>query len=84
MTQLKFRAADGLARRLYAAGSRLSLTGVDFGLHDIVAINRAFGGAGVTVQTRADLRAALVAAQTADTFTVIAAIIERGAYDGRI
>ena len=59
-------------------------TGVDFGLHDIAAIGRAFGGAGVTVQTRADLRAALVAAQTADTFTVIAAIIERGAYDGRI
>ena len=59
-------------------------TGVDFGLHDIAAIGRAFGGAGVTVQTRADLRAARVAAQTADTFTVIAAIIERGAYDGRI
>ena len=59
-------------------------TGVDFGLHDIAAIGRAFGGAGVTVKSRADLRVALVAAQTADTFTVIAAIIERGAYDGRI
>ena len=59
-------------------------TGVDFGLHDIAAIGRAFGGAGVTVKSRADLRAALVAAQSADTFTVIAAIIERGAYDGRI
>ena len=59
-------------------------TGVDFGLHDIAAIGRAFGGAGVTVKTRAELRAALTAAQTADTFTVIAAVIERGAYDGRI
>ena len=58
--------------------------GVDFGLHDIAAIGRAFGGAGATVKTREGLRAALVAAQTADTFTVIAAIIERGAYDGRI
>ena len=45
---------------------------------------RAFGGAGATVKTRADLRAALIAAQSSDTFTVIAAIIERGSYDGRI
>ena len=59
-------------------------TGVDFGLHDIAAIGRAFGGAGVTVQTRDDLRAALTTAMAADTFTVIAAIIDRGAYDGRI
>lgn len=59
-------------------------TGVDFGRHDFAAIGRAFGGAGVTVTSRAELKAALGAAQTADTFTVIAAIIERGAYDGRI
>ena len=59
-------------------------TGVDFGQHDIAAIGRAFGGAGVTVTSRADLHAALVTAQIADTFTVIAAQIERGAYDGRI
>ena len=59
-------------------------TGVDFGLHDIAAIGRAFGGAGATVKSRVELRAALTGAQTADTFTVIAAIIERGAYDGRI
>lgn len=63
---------------------QMANTGVDFGLHDIAAIGRAFGGAGVTVNSRAYLRAALVAAQTAGTFTVIAAIIERGAYDGRI
>ncbi len=59
-------------------------TGVDFGLHDIAAIGRAFGGAGVAVKSRTELRAALTAAQSAETFTVIAAIIERGAYDGRI
>ncbi len=58
--------------------------GVDFGLHDIAAIGRAFGGAGVTVRSRAELHAALDAAQTADSFTVIAAVIDRGAYDGRI
>ena len=58
--------------------------GVDFGLHDIAAIGRAFGGAGVTVKSREGLRSALVAAQSAATFTVIAAIIDRGAYDGRI
>ena len=59
-------------------------SGVDFGLHDIAAIGRAFGGAGATVKSRAELKTALVAAQTASAFTVIAAIIDRGAYDGRI
>jgi acetolactate synthase-1/2/3 large subunit len=63
---------------------QLSNTGVDFMKHDFAAIGRAFGGAGVTVQSRADLEIALQGAMAADTFTVIAAIIERGAYDGRI
>jgi len=58
--------------------------GVDFATHDFAAIGRAFGGAGVTVGTRADLQAALETALQADTFTVIAATIERGSYDGRI
>ncbi len=57
---------------------------VDFGQHDFAAMGRAFGGAGHTVQTRAELETALQAAQSADTFTVIACIIERGSYDGRI
>jgi len=57
---------------------------VDFGQHDFAAMGRAFGGAGHTVETRAELEAALHAAQSADTFTVIACMIERGAYDGRI
>ena len=63
---------------------QLSNTGVDFMKHDFAAIGRAFGGAGVTVQSRANLEIALQGAMAADTFTVIAAIIERGAYDGRI
>ncbi|KIC51219.1 thiamine pyrophosphate-binding protein [Tateyamaria sp. ANG-S1] len=63
---------------------RLTNAGVDFAKHDFAAMGRAFGGAGHTVTSRAELTAALTAAQTADTFTVIAALIERGAYDGRI
>lgn len=57
---------------------------VDFGHHDFAAIGRAFGGHGVRVTNRAELRAALQAAQEADTFTVIAAEIDRGSYDNRI
>lgn len=58
--------------------------GVDFAEHDFAAIGRAFGGAGVTVHNRAELRDALETALSAETFTVIAAKIERGSYDGRI
>src|SRR6056297_2740951 len=57
---------------------------VDFGHHDFAAIGRAFGGNGVRVTNRAELRAALEAAQQADAFTVIAAEIDRGSYDNRI
>jgi acetolactate synthase-1/2/3 large subunit len=63
---------------------QLQNEGVDFALHDIAAIGRAFGGAGHRVRTRAELRAALAAAMAAPGFTVIAAEIARGAYDGRI
>ncbi len=58
--------------------------GVDFGRHDFAAMGQAFGGNGVTVSNRAELSAALTAAQEADTFTVIAAVIDRQGYDGRI
>lgn len=58
--------------------------GVDFAKHDFAAMGKAFGGAGHTVTNRAELSDALHTAQDADTFTVIAAVIERGAYDGRI
>lgn len=57
--------------------------GVDFARHDFAAIGRAFGGSGVQVSDRAALRAALTDAMQADTFTVIAAEIEREGYDGR-
>jgi acetolactate synthase-1/2/3 large subunit len=63
---------------------QLPQRGVEFAEHDFCAIGRAFGGAGHTVRNRAELQAALVAAQACDTFTVIAAIIDKGAYDGRI
>ncbi|UUV07010.1 thiamine pyrophosphate-binding protein [Ruegeria sp. YS9] len=59
-------------------------TGVDFGHHDFAAMGRAFGGNGHTVHNRTELRTALEAAVKAETFTVIAAEVERGGYDGRI
>lgn len=58
--------------------------GVDFEKHDFAAMGVAFGGAGHTVDNREDLAHALDKAMAAETFTVIAAVIERGAYDGRI
>ncbi|MGA9250924.1 MAG: thiamine pyrophosphate-binding protein [Roseobacter sp.] len=63
---------------------QLRNAGVDFASHDFAAIGRAFGGAGVDVTNRKELQKALQEALVADTFTVIAAHIERGAYDGRI
>ncbi|WP_170335282.1 thiamine pyrophosphate-binding protein [Ruegeria arenilitoris] len=58
--------------------------GVDFDRHDFAAMGRAFGGYGHTVRNREELRMALDAAVKADRFTVIAAEIDRGGYDGRI
>lgn len=63
---------------------QLPNAGVDFGQHDFAAIGRAFGGYGATVRSRAELDAALRTALTADRFTVIAAMIGKGAYDGKI
>ncbi|SDW60018.1 acetolactate synthase-1/2/3 large subunit [Ruegeria halocynthiae] len=58
--------------------------GVDFDRHDFAALARAFGGYGHTVRNRDELRSALDQALKADKFTVIAAEIDRGGYDGRI
>ncbi|WP_293575977.1 thiamine pyrophosphate-binding protein [Phaeobacter sp.] len=63
---------------------KLANAGVDFGQHDFAAMGEAFGGHGVRVRNRAELRAALTAAQAADRFTVIAAEFDREAYDGLI
>ena len=63
---------------------QMTNAGVDFGQHDFAAIGRAFGGIGHTVTSRAELEEALDDALTAESFTVIAAVIERGSYDGRI
>jgi acetolactate synthase-1/2/3 large subunit len=57
---------------------------VTFGRHDFATIATAFGGVGHTVSNRDELARALETAKTADTFTVIAAQIGDGAYDGRI
>lgn len=58
--------------------------GVDFARHDFAAMGRAFGGHGVSVDNRVDLRAALQSALEGDRFTVIAAEIDPKGYDGRI
>lgn len=65
-------------------GRQMANRGVDFGRHDFAAIGEAFGGYGYTVTNRAELHVALTKAQSADTFSVIAAVIDRQAYDGRI
>jgi len=57
---------------------------VDFARHDFAAIASAFGGTGMRVRSRSELRDALDTAMQSDSFTLIAAEIERGAYDGRI
>ena len=62
---------------------QLRNAGVDFGHHDFAALGRALGGAGETVRSRAELREALERAMAAETFTVIAAEIDRESYNGR-
>jgi acetolactate synthase-1/2/3 large subunit len=57
--------------------------GVDFSHVDFAAIAKGFGGAGHRVTNEAELTAALAKAQSCETFTVIAAEIDRKSYDGR-
>ncbi|MEM9787794.1 MAG: thiamine pyrophosphate-dependent enzyme, partial [Pseudomonadota bacterium] len=61
---------------------QLPNTGVDFGQIDFAAIARGFGGQGHRVGSKEELEAALAAAQSAETFTLIAAEIDRKSYDG--
>ena len=63
---------------------QLPNAGVDFCGHDYAAIGRAFGGHGATVTNRAELKQALEDAMKVDSFTLIAAVIDRQSYDGRI
>jgi acetolactate synthase-1/2/3 large subunit len=65
-------------------GRQLANVGVDFGLHDVGAIARAFGGNGYTVRSRPELAAAIRDGLKADRFTVIGCLIDRRAYDGRL
>ncbi|MBP5857787.1 thiamine pyrophosphate-binding protein [Marivibrio halodurans] len=65
-------------------GAGLANLGVDYGGSDFAAIAAAMGGVGVEVDNRADLADALRGALVRDRFTVIAARIDRKAYDGRI
>ncbi|SFQ28612.1 acetolactate synthase-1/2/3 large subunit [Roseivivax halotolerans] len=63
---------------------QLPNAGVDFAGTDFPGLARAMGGQGVQVSSRDGLEAALAEALKADTFTLIAAEIDRRAYDGRI
>ncbi len=63
---------------------QLTNAAVDFAKHDFAAIGQAFGGNGHTVTSRAELETALKSAMASDRFTVIAAVIDKTAYDGRI
>ena len=51
---------------------------------DFEAVAEALGGRGITVGDRTALEAAVTEALVADTYTLIAAKIPRGSYDGRI
>ena len=64
-------------------GAGLANAGVDFGKTDFTAVAKALGGRGVDVKDRAALRQAVEEGLAAETFTVIAAQIDRGSYDGR-
>ncbi len=58
--------------------------GVDMAETDFEAIAKALGGNGLTVEDPGALEAAMRDALRADTYTMIAARIPRGSYDGRI
>ncbi|MEP3297416.1 MAG: thiamine pyrophosphate-binding protein [Pseudoruegeria sp.] len=61
---------------------KLPNTAVEFAHFNFAAIAQAFGGQGHQVHSQEELTAALEAAQNSDTFTVIAAEIDRKSYDG--
>lgn len=63
---------------------QLAHAGVSFRGHDYAAIANAFGGQGYTVTNRSELREALAEAEMASNFVLIAAVIDKQAYDGRI
>ncbi|WP_026261583.1 thiamine pyrophosphate-binding protein [Kiloniella laminariae] len=64
-------------------GSGRDNLAVDFGGTDFAALARAMGGVGIDARNRAEMAAALEGAFTGDRFTLIAAHIDREAYDGR-
>ncbi|UCH73815.1 MAG: thiamine pyrophosphate-binding protein [Rhodospirillales bacterium] len=64
--------------------AQLPNLGVDYAATDWVALARAMGGRGVSVSDRKALGAAVKKGLAAETFTIVAAQIDRKAYDGRL
>ena len=60
----------------------LANLGVEFGATDFVAVAKAMGGEGVWINDASSLEAELPKAFERDTFTVLACVIGRQAYDG--
>jgi len=63
-------------------GSQRPPLGVDFGLTDFPALARAYGGHGAWVDDTATLAAEIAAALQRPSFSLIAARIAKGSYDG--
>ncbi len=64
---------------------QLPNAGVDFpGDYDYVQLAQAFGGSGCEVNSRHELAGALTKALAAPTFSLLACVIDRQAYDGRL
>ncbi len=63
---------------------QLPNAGVDFARHDFAAIAKGFGAEGIRVSDRDGMRRAMAEALKSDKPVVIAAEIDRKAYDGRI
>jgi acetolactate synthase-1/2/3 large subunit len=65
-------------------GNKQPNLGVDFTGTNFAGVARAMGGDGYDVASRAELEAAIDAAQRSSVFSLIACRISRKAYDGRI
>ena len=62
---------------------QLRRIGVDVPSHNFSLLAQSFGGSGIDVYTRSELRSALEQGLSSDTFTLISAFIPKSSYDGK-